>query len=84
MGTDLAAAFSALKPVLASYADRLFVTVDTAKEYTLVTKSASPFPQHKGQPMFFGSVRLGKAYASFSFGAALYVCGAYRKHFDRS
>jgi hypothetical protein len=65
MGTDLAAAFSALKPVLASYADRLFVTVDTAKEYTLVTKSASPFPQHKGQPMFFGSVRLGKAYASF-------------------
>lgn len=73
MGTDLAAAFSALKPVLASYADRLFVTVDTAKEYTLVTKSASPFPQHKGQPMFFGSVRLGKAYASFHL-VPLYMC----------
>jgi len=25
----------------------------------------SPFPQHKAQPMWFGEVRLGKAYASF-------------------
>jgi len=31
----------------------------------VVTKSASPFPHHKGQPMFFGSVKRGKAYVSF-------------------
>jgi len=26
-----------------------------------VLKTPSPLPQHKGQPMFFGSLRLGKA-----------------------
>jgi hypothetical protein len=30
-----------------------------------MTKAASPYPQHKGQPMFFGAVRRGKAYTSF-------------------
>jgi hypothetical protein len=63
--TTFASIFAALKPVLAKVADRLAVQTDTPIEYTLVTKSASPFPQHKGQPMFFGSVRLGKAYVSF-------------------
>ena len=43
----------------------LTVKADTAKEYTLVSKSPSPFPRHKGQSMYFGSVRLGKAYVSF-------------------
>jgi hypothetical protein len=57
--------FADLKSVLADYSDRLVVKVDTPIEYTLVTKSASPFPQHKGNPMFFASVRAGKAYASF-------------------
>jgi hypothetical protein len=34
-------------------------------------KSASPFLQHKRQPMYFSSVpRLGKAYVSFSSDAA--------------
>lgn len=65
MPSDFAAAFAALKPVLAHYEGRLSVKTDTATEYTLVTKSPSPYPQHKGQPMFFGSVRLGKAYVSF-------------------
>ena len=65
MTTDFAPVFSMLKPVLAQHAKRLAVKADTPIEYTLVTKSASPFPQHKGQPMWFGSVRLGKAYVSF-------------------
>jgi hypothetical protein len=65
MASDFAAVFAVLKPVLAKYANRLAVNADTPVDYTLVTKSASPFPQHKGQPMYFGSVRLGKAYVSF-------------------
>jgi len=62
--TAFASVFAAVRPVLAKFADRLAVQTDTPTEYTLVTKSASPFPQHKGQPMYFGSVRLGKAYVS--------------------
>jgi hypothetical protein len=62
---DYQAAFDALKPVLGKHARRLAVKTDTATEYTLITRSASPFPQHKGQPMWFACVRLGKAYASF-------------------
>jgi hypothetical protein len=73
MTTDFAHVFSLLKPVLASYAERLAVMADTPVEYTVVTKSASPFPQHKGQPMYFGSVRLGKAYVSFHL-LPLYMC----------
>jgi hypothetical protein len=61
----LDAVFAELKPVLGKCAKRLAVKTDTPVEYTLVTKSASPFPQHKGHPMVFGSVRLGKAYVSF-------------------
>jgi hypothetical protein len=71
--TPFASVFAALKPVLAEYANRLAVKTDTSAEYTLVTKSASPFPQHKGQPMYFGSVRLGKAYVSFHL-MPLYMC----------
>ena len=73
MSADFVNAFAALKPVLASQSKRLAVKTDTAQEYTLVTKSASPFPQHKGQPMWFGSVRLGKAYVSFHL-MPLYMC----------
>ena len=73
--TPFASVFAAVKPVLASCANRLAVKADTSTEYTLVTKSASPFPQHKGQPMFFGSVRLGKAYVSFHL-MPLYMCPA--------
>jgi hypothetical protein len=62
---DYTAAFDALKRVLGKHARRLAVKTDTPTEYTLVTKSPSPYPQHKGQPMWFGCVRLGKAYASF-------------------
>lgn len=65
MSADFESTFQALRPVLARYANRLAVKTDTPVEYTLVTKSPSPFPQHKGQPLFFGSVRTGKAYVSF-------------------
>lgn len=65
MAADFAAVFAALKPVFGKHADRLAVKADTPTEYTLVTRCASPFPQHKGQPLYFGSVLLGKAYVSF-------------------
>ena len=73
MAADFAPVFAVLKPVLARYGKRLSVKTDTATEYTLLTKSASPFPQHKGQPLYFGSVRLGKAYVSFHL-LPLYMC----------
>jgi hypothetical protein len=68
-----------LKSVLADYSDRLAVKVDTPIEYTLVTRSASPFPQHKGNPMFLASVRVGKAYVSFHL-MPLYMCPAVATH----
>lgn len=73
MAAEFAAVFAVLKPVLAKYANRLAVKADTSTEYTLVTKSASPFPQHKGQPLHFGSVRLGKAYVTFHL-MPVYMC----------
>jgi hypothetical protein len=65
MTSDFDAAFATLKPVLGKYAKRLSVKTDKSAEYTLVSRGPSPFPQHKGQPMWFGSLRLGKAYVSF-------------------
>jgi hypothetical protein len=59
------AAFATLKGVLAPHAGKLAVLADTPKEFTLVSKGPSPFPQHRGKPMYFASVRLGKAYVSF-------------------
>ena len=73
MSTDAATIFSALKPVFAKVAKRLAVKVDTQTEYTLVGKSPSPFPQHKGHPLEFGSVRVGKAYVSLHL-MPLYMC----------
>jgi hypothetical protein len=57
--------FAALKHIFHRHLHRLSVQSDSATEYTLVGRKPSPFPQHKGHPMFFGSVRLGKAYVSF-------------------
>jgi len=65
MAANFEAIFALLKPVLRTHSKQLSVKADTAKEYTLVSKTPSSFPQHKGQPMYFGSVRLGKAYVSF-------------------
>jgi len=57
--------FAALKQLFRNHLDRLRVQSDSATEYTLVGRKPSPFPQHKGHPMYFGAVRLGKAYVSF-------------------
>ncbi len=46
-----------MKPVLAVHATEMAVTADSAAEYTLVGRVPSPHPQHKGKPMWFGSVR---------------------------
>jgi hypothetical protein len=65
MVNDFLSVFAVLKPILASEASRLAVKVDSSTEFTLVTKAASPYPQHKGEPMWFGAVKVGKAYASY-------------------
>ena len=64
MPADFAAVFAALKPVFATVADRLVVATHAETEYALKTRSESPFPQHKGHPLDFGSVRVGKTYVS--------------------
>ena len=65
MPADFVPVFATLKAVLVKCGRHLAVKTDSPIEYTLVTKTPSPFPQHKGSPLFFGSVRLGKAYVSF-------------------
>jgi hypothetical protein len=62
---DFARIFSALTRALASQASCLALGTDAPGDYTLVTKSPSPFPQHKGQTMWFGAVRSDKAYVSY-------------------
>jgi hypothetical protein len=64
MPSDFEPIFATLKSVLAKRAKKLRVKNDTPTQYTLLTKAASPFPQHKGQPMWFGEVKVGKAYVS--------------------
>jgi hypothetical protein len=73
MTADFATVFAALKPVLAKYEKRLSVKTDTPTGYTLLSKAPSPFHQHKGEPLYFGSIRLGKAYVSFHL-MPLYMC----------
>ena len=62
---DFDGAFASLKTVLTKHRRKLGVQADTAKELTVVGKAPSPFKQHKGQPLFFASVRMGRAYVSF-------------------
>jgi hypothetical protein len=73
MPADFAPVFAALQSFLAKYEKKLVVKTDTAQEYTLVTQSPSPFKQHKGQPLFFGMVKMGKAYVSLHL-LPLYMC----------
>jgi hypothetical protein len=62
---EFSSTFVALKGVLERHAAGLVVQTDTDAVYSLGGRVASPFPQHKGQPMWFGSAKLGKAYVSF-------------------
>ena len=65
MATEFEGAFEALKGVLKRHSKRLVWYPDTATSYSALGRVPSPFPQHKGKPMWFGEVRLGKAYVSF-------------------
>ena len=65
MAADFELAFDQLKRVFASHLRLLAVSEDTASVYSVTCRTPSPFPQHKGHPMWFGSVRMGKAYVSF-------------------
>ena len=73
MPSDFAPVFEALKPLLAKHSKRLAIKPDTEIGYVALTKSPSPFPRHKGEPLFFGSIRTGKAYVSFHL-LPLYLC----------
>ena len=72
MAANFDAAFGALKGVFEKHAKHLALKVDTPTEFKLVTRVPSPFPQHKGHPLEFGTVRVGKAYVSFHL-MALYM-----------
>jgi hypothetical protein len=76
--SDFSRIFAALKSVMAEHEGRLAVQKNTKSEYSLATKGPSPFPQHKGQPMWFGAVKLGKAYVSFHL-VPLYMSPALQK-----
>jgi hypothetical protein len=65
MATEFEAVFDTLKSVFDKHVAKLNVKADTPTEYTLVGRVPSPLPQHKGQPMYFCAVRLGKAYVAF-------------------
>jgi len=73
MPADPAVTFAALKPVFSKVASHLTLKTDTATLYSFVTKCPSPFPQHKGHPIDFGSIRLTKAYVSLHL-MPLYMC----------
>ena len=65
MAEAFAPVFAALKSALTGSAKDLEVKSDSPNEYALVSRTPSPFPQHKGQPLDFASVRIGKAHVSF-------------------
>ena len=73
MAAGSATVFSSLKPVFSKVAKHLALKTDTQTEYALVTRSPSPFPQHEGHPLDFGSLRVGKSYVSLHL-MPLYMC----------
>ena len=73
MAAGYATVFSSLKPVFSKAAKHLALSTDTPTEYVLVTRSPSPFPQHRGHPLEFGSLRVGKSYVSLHL-IPLYMC----------
>ena len=73
MSEELDSVFDALKPVLTGCAKQLAVVSDVPGAYRLDTRRPSPFPQHKGHPMFFGAVKTGKSYVSLHL-MPLYMC----------
>ena len=66
---DFAATFQRLKAILEPYAAKMVVVHDTDKNYYLDTA----YVMNNKQRMFFGAVRLGKAYVSFHL-MPVYCC----------
>jgi hypothetical protein len=62
---SLKVVFAALKPLLQKRVDDLAVGTDTPKVYKLVARRPSPFPQHRGRPLEFGTVALRRKYVVF-------------------
>ena len=65
--------FESLRGIFVDVLPKLHAAVDNGAEYTLNTLAPSPLAQHKGAPLFFGSVRKGKGYVSFHL-FPLYTC----------
>jgi hypothetical protein len=65
MDTEFAVVFETLKGVLEKNTRGLALKADTAVDYSVVGKVPSPFPQHKGRPMWIAAVQVGKAYVSY-------------------
>jgi hypothetical protein len=65
MSTEFAAVFEVLKGTLEKNTRGLAVKADTASDYSVTGKVPSPFPQHKGQPMWIAAVQVRKAYVSY-------------------
>lgn len=65
MATEFAAVFEALKNVLEKNTRGLAVKADTPMDYSVTGNVPSPFPQHKGKPMWIAAVLVGKAYVSY-------------------
>jgi len=66
---DFEAVFSRLRSILEPYAARMIVVHDTDKNYYLDTS----YVMKNKQRMFFGAVRMGKAYVSFHL-IPVYCC----------
>lgn len=66
---EFSATFQSLKAILEPYAAKMIVVHDTDKNYYLDT----PYVMKNKQRMFFGAVRLGKAYVSFHL-MPVYCC----------
>jgi len=64
MTDDFARAFALLRNVFEQQRGPLVISADTPDRYTVVGTKPSPFPQHKGAPMWFVEVKIGKAYVS--------------------
>lgn len=60
MRPDFEPVFSALKQILTQYQDRMTVLADSPDRYALESKLI-----YRGKPIFFGEVKVGKAYVSF-------------------
>lgn len=73
MAADFNAVVAALKPILARHEDNLSLRSQSADGYMLYSRTPSPFPQHKGEPLFFGAIRSGKGYVSFHL-MPIYMC----------